>query len=140
VFCDSALAIEVKDKAALIFDLVESHEEILREKHEVKDLEKYLTMVKNIENFDFTIQIETVTKKLNVVIEANEIVNPVKNSEDLAKSKSTVAKSGKAEKGIIPADQSASILINKMRELKSREGKYNLVTHRVFCSVSNIFP
>lgn len=65
MFCDSALAIEVKDKAALIFDLVESHKEILRDKHEVKDLEKYLTMVKNIENFDFTDQIDSVTKKIS---------------------------------------------------------------------------
>ena len=40
MFCDAALAVEVTDKAELIFDLLESHTEILTEKHEVKDLEK----------------------------------------------------------------------------------------------------
>jgi hypothetical protein len=54
VFSDSALAVEVKDKAQLIFDLIESHTEILRDSSQVKDLEKYLEMVKSIENFDFS--------------------------------------------------------------------------------------
>jgi hypothetical protein len=62
-----------------------------------------------------------VTKKLNVVQEAHDVLNPVQNSVEALKSKSVQSKTAKVEKANIPADMAASNLLGKMRELKNDE-------------------
>ena len=51
----------------MIFNLEDGLKERLEETHEAKLIEKYIKLCQEIENFDFSKNIELATEKLNVL-------------------------------------------------------------------------